>query len=132
MFAIEARSLVSIKAFSALPEAELILLPGTTMTVQSTYDGGNGLTVIQLKEVQPIRPRLPGFMHPELVKSNPGTKVQLANLTEQEAAQKKAEDIEVTDQYKALIEKLGVALSQAKKNKRSVYTKNIIYFGDAG
>ena len=65
MFDITARSLVSIKEFSSLPEEELILLPGTILKVMSVYDAGSGLTIIQMEEKEPFVPML-DFPHPKL------------------------------------------------------------------
>ena len=68
MFDITARSLVSIKEFSGLPEEELILLPGTVLQVVDIYDAGNDLVMIQLKEKEPFTAMM-DFTHPGLAKS---------------------------------------------------------------
>ena len=67
MFDISARSLVSIKEFSTLPEEEFILLPGTILKVVGVLDAGNGLAMIQLREKEPFIPFL-DYVHPDLIK----------------------------------------------------------------
>ena len=69
LFDITARSLVSIKEFSSLPEAELILLPGTILEVVSIYNAGGGLVIIQMKEKEPFTAMM-DFIHPELKPSS--------------------------------------------------------------
>ena len=54
LFQISAKSLVAIKDFSSLPEEEIILLPGTILVCVGVLDAGNGLTIIQMKEKEPL------------------------------------------------------------------------------
>ena len=66
MFIITARSLVSIKDFSSMPEDELILIPSTVLQVVAVYSGGAGLTIVQMKEKEPFVPLL-DYIHPDLL-----------------------------------------------------------------
>ena len=65
IFDITARSSVSIKDFTSLPEEEIILLPGTILQVIGVLDAGGGLVMIQMKEKEPFVPML-DFVHPQL------------------------------------------------------------------
>ena len=61
-----ARSLVNIRAFSSVQsEDEFLLLPGTTLTVKSVLNAGNGLTMVQVEEDLTAAPLL-DFIHPEI------------------------------------------------------------------
>ena len=65
IFDITARSLVSVKHFSALDEDELILLPGTQLEVMGVLEQGE-LDIVQLQEPVPVVPML-DFAHPSLL-----------------------------------------------------------------
>ena len=64
LFTIQALHLVKIKDFSSVEdEDELLLLPATTLIVKGVLDAGNGLTMIQIQEVEDAVPLL-DFVHP--------------------------------------------------------------------
>ena len=69
LFDITASSLVDIADFSACPEAELILLPGTVLEVVGILAQGD-LTIIQMRETSPFQALL-DFVHPELTAGTP-------------------------------------------------------------
>ena len=66
VFQIQARSLVNISDFSNFSEEEeFILLPGTRLKVIGVMDAGNGLVIIQMKEIEPFVATF-DFVHPAL------------------------------------------------------------------
>lgn len=76
LFAIECQSAKSIKSFSFYPEEEEVLLPpGRQFQVMGCLNQGNGLRMIQMKEIQPKFPLINPVPPPPTIatKSKPET-----------------------------------------------------------
>ena len=58
---------VKIADYSAIPEDEVLLLPGSTLLVKSVLDAGNGLHIVHLEQNQ--AEFLLDFRHPDLLAS---------------------------------------------------------------
>ncbi len=72
LFNIECQSAKSIKSFSFYPEEEEVLLPpGRQFQVMSCLDPGNGLHIIQMKEIQPKFPLINPVPKSPTLPSNP-------------------------------------------------------------
>jgi len=70
LFHIECTYGIDIQKYSSLPnEAEVILLPGTYFQVCDSLDLGNGLIMINLKQIQPPVPifKLPENLKPKVI-----------------------------------------------------------------
>jgi len=103
LFHIECTSGVDIQKYSSLPnEAEVILLPGTYFQVCDTLDLGNGLIMVNLKQIQPP---VPIFDIPDNLKSKSISlflNQDLENLQKQLQKQKKDFEIKLNENIKQI------------------------------
>jgi hypothetical protein len=75
LFNIECYSAKSVKRFSFYPEEEEVLLPpARQFQVMSCLNQGNGLHIIQMKEIQPKFPLINPLPQPSIISSKPKQK----------------------------------------------------------